>query len=274
MQAWAANFRKSRSVISSDQSPNLRASVVDNSTIDGFLDNSFFVSQSAKGTHRSGLDAVLLAATIREDAKGLVADFGAGCGAAGMAVAQRCPAVSVDLIEINTSCISHCHRSALLPANRHLAERLSIIEADVTLNGTDRDKAGLIKNTYDHMVANPPYNDASFQGSPNADRAFAHVMEPGMLEKWVRTAAHVGKAKSELTLIARPASIIELIEAMKGRFGSIRLVPVHPRAEADAVLLLVRGVKGGKAPLRVLPGFIVESEEGEDVMRGRTGIAL
>ena len=246
-----------------------------NTTIDGFLDNSFFVSQSAKGPHRAGLDAVLLAATVPEDAKGRVADFGAGCGVAGMAVAQRCKGVTVDLVEINAGALEHARRSVGLVQNAHLADRLKVIDADLTAKGEDRISAGLLENTYDHIIANPPYNDDAFQPSPDPDRAFAHAMEPNMLEKWVKTAAHVARAKANLTLILRPASMGDLLGALGSRFGSVKIKPIHATERLPALLMLVQAVKGGRAPLEIQMPLVLRGMDGnmraevEEIMRGR-----
>ena len=254
-------------------------------TTDGFLDNGFFVVQPQKGNHRSGLDAVLLAATIAENATGRLADLGSGCGVAGMAVAQRCSNVEVDLFELNPRCVEYTRQSIDLPQNVHLKGRLDVMEADVTLTGDARQAVGLEPNTYGHIISNPPYNDASHQVTPLEEKAQAHVLHDDMLLKWVKTAAYIARHKAELTLIMRPENLPELLTVLDGRFGSIKIKPVQAIAIGPAFLMLVRAVKDGKAPLQMLAPVVIRdhppkdsphelTESMEEISRGRACLEL
>ena len=78
-------------------------------SLDHFLDRGFAVRQFRNSGHRSGMDAVLLAATVPGDQKGYVADLGAGVGVVGMAVAHRCPWAGVDLFELDQDLVSQLY---------------------------------------------------------------------------------------------------------------------------------------------------------------------
>ena len=58
-------------------------------TIDAFHRGAFHIVQPNGRGHRSGMDAMLLAALVVDERAIRVADLGAGAGAAGMAVASR-----------------------------------------------------------------------------------------------------------------------------------------------------------------------------------------
>ena len=60
-----------------------------------------------------------------------------------------------------------------------------------------------------------------------------------------------------LTLIHRPDALAGLLAALCGRFGGVVLLPVHPRAGEPASRLLVRAVKGSRAPLQLRPGLVL-----------------
>ena len=247
-------------------------------SIDGFLDNGFSVIQPTNGAHRSGLDAILLAAAIPGPTEGNVAEFGSGCGAAGMAVAQRCVNTRVDLIEINPMMTELNRQSLELPQNRHLASRVKVIEADIALSGKARAEAGLVDNAYEYIISNPPYNGDDLQTSPNADKAHAHVMVSGLLEAWIKTASVLAKPKANLTLILRPQIVVEVLEALGARFGSVRLLPIHSKSATPASRLIVMAKKGGKAPLQILPPIVIHGENGgftdqaEAIFRGRVSL--
>ena len=44
--------------------------------------------------------------------------------------------------------------------------------------------------------------------------------------------------------------------------GDLALRPIHPRADAPAIRLLISGTKGSKAPLRLLPGLTLHEADG------------
>jgi len=243
-------------------------------TIDGFLDNAFQVIQPAKGAHRSGLDAVFLAAALPNSASGKLADFGAGCGVAGMAAVQRCASLTADLIEIDPINCALMEQSLALEENQHLAPRLEIIRADLSARGEDRKALGLLENTYDHIICNPPYNSStSNQKSPNQNRARAHDMTPGLLEDWMKTTAHVARAKATLVLILRPQNLPEILKALEGRFGSTKILPLQPKQNTPANRLIVCATKGGRAALQILPPFNLHGQnycEGVQLCHFRT----
>ena len=68
-------------------------------TLDAFHRGDFWLVQPRGAGHRAGVDAMMLAAAVPSDFAGRLADFGAGAGAAGLAVASRCPEAAVVLVE-------------------------------------------------------------------------------------------------------------------------------------------------------------------------------
>src|SRR3954447_25272345 len=69
-------------------------------TEDAFLGGQLRLRQPKAG-HRAGHDAMLLAAATSARAGDRVADFGAGVGAAGLALATRISGLQIVLIEID-----------------------------------------------------------------------------------------------------------------------------------------------------------------------------
>ena len=53
-----------------------------------------------------------------------------------------------------------------------------------------------------------------------------------------------------------------MLGALAPRFGGIALVPVHPTPDAAAIRVLLRAVKSSGAPLRLLPGFMLNDAAG------------
>src|SRR6266536_2104985 len=69
-------------------------------TADAFLGGQLLLRQLKSG-HRAGHDAMLLAAATPARAGDRIVDFGAGVGAAGLALARRVAGVDLVLVEID-----------------------------------------------------------------------------------------------------------------------------------------------------------------------------
>ncbi|WP_237154078.1 tRNA1(Val) (adenine(37)-N6)-methyltransferase [Oryzibacter oryziterrae] len=231
-------------------------------TDDGFLGGRLMIRQPARGPHRAGLDAVLLAACLDETTAGRVLDLGAGVGVAGLAIAARLEGVRVTLAEIDPDTAALARANLDLNATE-LGGRASVLVADVLARAPDREAAGLLGNAHDHVIMNPPFHMADRgRSSPNDDRARAHALVPSDLEAWVRAAAALVHPRGTLTVIFRADELPRLLSAIGTRFGSLSLLPVHPRTDEAAHRLILRGRPQGRAPLRMLPPLVLHEADG------------
>src|ERR1700750_2957588 len=98
-------------------------------TEDAFLGGQLRLRQPRTG-HRAGHDAMLLAAATTARPGDRVADFGAGVGAAGLAVARRVPSARIVLIEIDEALAALARQNAA--ANAIDAEVIAIDVASGT----------------------------------------------------------------------------------------------------------------------------------------------
>lgn len=226
-------------------------------TVDAFHRGGFHVVQPKGRGHRSGMDAMLLAALVADDRPVRVADLGAGAGAAGLAVASRLADAEVVLFERSAEMADYARRSILLPDNAHIAGRVSVVTADVTLTAKARNDAGLTDESFHHVIMNPPFNDAGDRRTPDALKAEAHAMTDGLFESWIRTAGAIMIPGGQLSLIARPQSIAEIMTACGRRFGGIEITAIHPRPGENAVRILVTAIKGSRARLSLRAPLIM-----------------
>src|SRR5204862_6340852 len=83
-----------------------------------------------------------------------------------------------------------------------------------------------------------------------------------------------------LTLSGRADGIAEVLAALSRGFGSLAILPLHGEAARPAIRVLVRAVKGGRAPTRVLPGLMLNDRPGvpnnevRDILEGRAVLPL
>jgi tRNA1(Val) A37 N6-methylase TrmN6 len=110
---------------------------------------------------------------------------------------------------------------------------------------------------------NPPFNDAArHRVSPDEARASAHVAEAETLEGWIHASRRLLKSGGKLALIWRADGLSEVLAALGRGFGSLAILPVHADAAKPAIRVLVRAVKGGRAPMRMLTSLLLKDESG------------
>jgi tRNA1(Val) A37 N6-methylase TrmN6 len=227
----------------------------DEFTEDAFLGGKLRLRQPKSG-HRAGHDAMLLAAATPARSGDRVVDFGAGVGAAGLAVARRVAGIKLVLVEIDSELADLARRNAALNAIA-----ADVIALDVTSAAGAFAAAGLSPDSVDVVLMNPPFNDsARHRVSPDKAREIAHVATAATLEGWIHAGRRILKSGGVLTMIWRADGIAEVLAALDRGFGSLAILPVHADVTSPAIRVLVRAVKGGKAPTCMLPALILNDE--------------
>ena len=239
------------------------------SKVDGFHGGAFEVYQPTGEGHRSGLDALLLAASMREDACGVLADLGAGVGVAGFAALNLNPNLQLLSVELNEAMHELAHQSLDLTSNTHIRDRIHLLQADVMKTGFERVEQGLDNNCADHVIMNPPYNTTGMRAPENAIRAEAYVMGDGGLDAWFRTAAAILKPGGSFCVIYRTENLASVLACSQGRFGGLEVLPIHSKPGEAAKRVLVRGIRGSRAPLTITPGLVVHDEEGNSTAHAK-----
>ena len=142
------------------------------------------------------------------------------------------------------------------------AERSLAIDLDL-LDKQARSRADLPVNHFDTVIANPPFFDsASGTGAPDPTKSASSHMPSGKLDHWVKLAAGSLKAGGEAIFVHAADSLPELIAAFALRFGNLTLLPIAPRPDKSATRILMRGIKGSRAPLTLLPPLVLHPEAG------------
>jgi tRNA1(Val) A37 N6-methylase TrmN6 len=224
-------------------------------TEDAFLGGQLHLRQPKSG-HRAGHDAMLLAAATSARPGDRVVDFGAGVGAAGLAVAKRVTGIDLVLVEIDAVLAGLARGNA--GSNAIAAE---IIVLDVTCSADAFAAAGLSPDSVDVVLMNPPFNHpARHRASPDKARESAHVATAATLESWIHAARRVLKSGGILSLIWRADGLTDVLAALDRGFGSLAILPIHADAKASAIRVLIRAIKGGKAPTQICAALMLNDE--------------
>jgi tRNA1(Val) A37 N6-methylase TrmN6 len=229
-----------------------------------------------RGGHRVGHDAILLAAACPARAGECVVDLGAGVGAAGLALALRVDGTKVRLVEVDAGLARLAAENVQLNG---LGARVSSVVLDVAAPARAFAAAGLGPESVARVLMNPPFNDPVRQRvSPDRQRRLAHARPDGTLPAWTKTATRLLRPRGTLTMIWRADGLGEVLQALVPAFGAATVLPVHPRQDEAAVRVLVRATKASRAPLVLLPGFVLNDRSGRPTAQAesvlREGAAL
>ena len=202
-------------------------------TLDWLLDQKVRLHQFARG-YRAGMDAVVLAASLRAKPDERLLEAGCGAGAALLCAAARLTDASFSGLERDDDAINLARRNV---EENHLIGRVEILDGDV---GTRSDE---LLNAYDQVFSNPPFFEpgaiqALGEGKDNA--YLAHTS----LEDWLKFMLHVVKPRGRITLVHRAAALADILAFMNARFGEIEVMPIRHYVEAPAKRILVTGRKG------------------------------
>ena len=239
-------------------------------TEDKFLGDRLTIRQPRQG-YRAGVDAVLLAATIRsgDDGPRTLLDIGAGVGTVGLCAAARIPALDVTLLERESALVEVARQN--IAANA-LQSRVRAVAGDVTASATQIAAAGLQPESFDVVAANPPFHDAGAgTRSHHPLKDGAHAMSEDALDDWVRFMVRMVRPGGRATMIHKSEALPRILESFQPRFGALVVFPIFPRAGESAIRVIVSGVKASRAPLELRPGFVLH-ERGQAFSAAATTI--
>jgi tRNA1(Val) A37 N6-methylase TrmN6 len=224
--------------------------------------------QPAKG-YRAGMDAALLAAAVEARPGERVVEAGCGAGAVLMQIAARRPGVRLTGLERDPAMAALARENAALNG-----ADAQILEGDVAAGFR-----ALGLDPFDHAVSNPPFfDDPGALRAPAEGKRGAWMADDG-LAAWTRFLLKAVREGGTITVIHRADRLADLLAGLGATAGSFSVRPVHAFADEPAKRVLVRAVKTGRAPLRLLPALVLHDRGGgkhspaaEAVLRGEAGL--
>lgn len=223
-------------------------------TEDRLLGGRIVVRQPRDG-FRVAIDTVLLAAAVPAEPGERIFEPGAGVGAAALCLAARVPDVRVVGIELQPALVKLAGENA----------RLNGMQAsiDIMSGAVGAALPPRLSGQYDQVMANPPYLEAAAaQAPPDAAKAAAHVEGEADLSVWTGCAHQLLRRGGTLTMIHRPDRLELLLSALAGGFGGITVFPLWPHAGRPARRVIVRAVRGSRAPLILAGGLVLHEVDG------------
>jgi tRNA1(Val) A37 N6-methylase TrmN6 len=226
-------------------------------TEDAFLGGRLVIEQVKHGS-RAGVDAVFLAAACPADSGEQVLELGSGSGVVALAIAARVKGTRGMGVEIDPALRDLAERNA---ERNGLGDHASFICGDVTGPASELIASGLTPDSFDHAVANPPFLSAGRARLPANDRLRrAHALGEGDLKLWIKCMGTFVRPGGTMTIVHRADALPQLLDACKGRFGGLSVLPLHSRPNIAANRIILQGRKGSRAPLRLCPGIILHND--------------
>ena len=220
---------------------------------DGILGRQYHLYQPKQG-YRFGTDAILLAAAIEPSHGRRIAEFGAGVGAVAIATWHRLPDIHITAIE------KDAELCALLSHNikdNQAADAIRPLQADIT------DLPPMLRESFDQVIANPPFHHAEGTPSRNRRRALAHHGDGASLDEWVKAGLGALKPKGRLTFIMRADRLDEMIISLHNHgAGDITALPIWPYKSSPAIRVIITARKAVSAPFTLLDGLVLHHPDG------------
>jgi tRNA1Val (adenine37-N6)-methyltransferase len=222
-------------------------------TLDALFDGRLKLLQSRLG-YRVSIDPLLLAYFVSVKRGQKIVDLGTGNGVICLALADLYPSASLTGIELQASLAERAAHNVRLNG---LESRIKIISGDVR-----RREYSLKPGSFDVAVCNPPYRrPSSGRISVNDEKRIARHELNGDLVGFLRAGAFLLRNKGRMALVYLAGRAADLIVAMRQTgIEPKRLRMVHSFPEAEASLILLEGVKAGKAGLAVLSPLVIYRE--------------
>ncbi|MBS0361304.1 MAG: methyltransferase [Proteobacteria bacterium] len=244
-------------------------------TEDRVLGGRVRLLQPARG-YRAGLDAALLAAACDAKPGQRVIEAGCGVGAALLAAAARRPDARFVGVERDPEALALTRENIALNG---FADRVEAVAGDV-----GQRFSALKLAPFDAAMANPPFfDDPDRLRGPAPEKEGAWLADDG-LSAWVQFLLKAVREGGTITVIHRADRLGDLLGLLAPKAGGVQIRPIQPFADVPAKRVLVRAVKTGKAPLRLLPALVLHdrqdtgehggkhSAEAEAILRGETGL--
>lgn len=231
--------------------------LIDDERLDYLLaDDSMKIIQSPTAFSFS-LDAVLLAhfASIPIQ-KGEILDLCTGNGVIPLLLSRKTKA-SITGVEIQDRIVGMAKRNVSL---NNLDEQLTMIHGDLK-----EMKPVLGHSQFDVVTCNPPYfpNQAKTEHNENEYLTIARHEVCCTLDDVVRACKLHARPGGKVAMVHRPNRLVDILTIFRQyRIEPKRMQFVFPKKTKEANMLLIEGIRDGKADLHILPPLYVYNEDG------------
>ena len=242
-------------------------------TDDSFLSGQVHLRQLIDG-YRVGTDAVMLAASINTGAadgnqprkqfgeqagkkagshKRLL-DMGAGVGGISLAVCQRRADIHITAVERDRASYD------LLCHNISVNDRTEVIRPHL---GDVLALPPVLRRSFDHVFANPPFHRSSDMPSRSHNRSEAHYADNAALSDWVASALWAVKPRGRVSFIVRADRTDLVMRSLcDAGAGEVLLYPLWSHRSSPAIRMIITARANVNGAMAILPGLVLHHPNG------------
>jgi tRNA1(Val) A37 N6-methylase TrmN6 len=198
--------------------------------------------------YRSGIEPVLLAASVPARPGQRVLEAGTGAGAGLLCLGARVPGLTGFGVEID-------------PAMAELARQNLRDNGIAGFEIVAGDIESLALGPFDHAFANPPWHDPHSTGSPVERRRQAKQERGGGLERWIAAIGRMLAPGGSLTLILPPGQL-DRARAAAAAFAGLNARELLPKRGRAPKLAIVQAWWGVEQPASTLPPAVLHEADG------------
>ncbi|WP_163969741.1 tRNA1(Val) (adenine(37)-N6)-methyltransferase [Oceanobacillus halotolerans] len=201
------------------------------------------------------LDAVLLADFVSVPIKkGKMLDLCTGNGVIPLLLSRRSNA-TITGVEIQERLVDMARRSVAL----------NELEGQIDMLHHDLNTVKLDQSSYDVVTCNPPYfsTPSKREYNQNDYLTIARHEVYATLEDVVRVSKRYVKPGGKVAMVHRPGRLVDIISLFRQyKLEPKRMQLIYPKKGKEANMLLMEGIRDGKADLKVLPPLYIYEEDG------------
>lgn len=231
----------------------------ENERIDDLQYKELKIIQNTKG-FCFGIDSVILSDFAKNIKKGSkVVDLGTGTGIIGLLLCKKTELKEIVGVEIQKEVAEMATRSIKM---NKLEDKFVILNTDI--NQIFANKL-LEKNQFDAIVMNPPYKEIGTGQINDVDNKIISRHEiKATLSDFLRVASNLLKDKGEIYMVHKPERMPDIIQKMReNKIEPKEIQVVYPSKNADASLILIKGIKGANKFFKIQkPLYIYEEKRG------------
>ncbi|WP_428540437.1 tRNA1(Val) (adenine(37)-N6)-methyltransferase [Rhodopila sp.] len=200
---------------------------------------------------RSGIEPVLLAASVPARPNQQVLEAGTGAGAGLLCLNARVPHLLSTGVEVDAAL-------AALAAENARANGFTGIGILA-----DPIETASLPQLFDHAFANPPYHAADGTASPDPARDTAKRGSDMLIAGWIDRLSRSLRDRGSLTLIVPAARCPACLTAMAvSSCPCSVLFPLWPKPGRSAKLVMLRGIKNARGTMRLAAGLVLHAPDG------------
>jgi tRNA1Val (adenine37-N6)-methyltransferase len=216
---------------------------LENNSLNKFLGGQVSLFQPIDG-YRANTDSILLAAAVEASPGQSILELGCGVGTVLFSLMARIPDLRVVGVEIQKRYAELATRNA-----EYNGFKATILDCDLASIPTT------FKNLkYDHVILNPPfyYPNGSMRLAKD-DKNLAKRELNLSLDDWLAVAVKRCSANGQIVLIQQTARLGQILKCIDSNVGNIKILPISSFKGNSAKRVIVKGKKGSRSPMQILP---------------------